>query len=187
MTERRFNSVVRFAHKRKVLAVGGSAIAATAVLFYIRPEFLEPRSDIISVESDDFEILNAMRKARETFPEFVQAVEADWNRAIPVLESAMVKAYFADSHGGENGEHMWVQFEGYEAGRIRGTLISRPAHVDSVTEGDRVSFPLPNLSDWLYVEDGVARGAYTVKILRMRMSEAEREEHDRSYPFLFED
>lgn len=143
--------------------------------------------DTFPVYGDDPEMLRAMQQARESFPEFVREVEADWGRLIPVLDGAIVKAYFSDSDEPDEGEHIWVQFEGYEAGLIRGTLMSRPAHVRSVSEGDSVSFPLPNLSDCMYVEDGVARGAYTVKVLRERMSEAEREEHDREYPFSFED
>ncbi|MCI0359197.1 MAG: DUF2314 domain-containing protein [Planctomycetaceae bacterium] len=52
--------------------------------------------------------------------------------------------------------------------------------------GSLVSFPLERLSDWLYVVDGKAYGAFTVRLLRSRMSDEEKQEHDSHYPFEFD-
>jgi len=143
--------------------------------------------EIIPVDGDDPQMVDAMQQARGTFAEFRGEVEADWRRLIPVIQSSMVKAYFADPEDPDHGEHLWVQYEGFTNEMIHGTLMSQPGHVKSVTQGDAVSFPLARLSDWLYVEDNTAHGAFTVLLLRTRMTAEEREQHDDGYPFRFQE
>jgi uncharacterized protein YegJ (DUF2314 family) len=139
-----------------------------------------------SVTSTDEEMQAAMDLARARFPEFIRELSLDSRRAIPVLETAIVKAYFADADSTANGEHMWVSDVEWDGERITGVLTSRPRHVASVEAGEEVDLPLERLSDWLYVVDGKAHGAFTVQLLRKRMSEAEKKEHDKHYPFKFE-
>lgn len=142
--------------------------------------------EIVSVESDDAEMLAAMQAARDQFPKFWNAVSQDYQRAIPALGGSMVKAYFHDGESPNGGEHMWVSEVEYDGAAITGVLVDRPRHVQSVRTGERVSFPLERLSDWLYVVDDKAVGAFTVRLLRTRMTEEERREHDSHYPFGFE-
>ncbi len=146
----------------------------------------ENKSETFPVKSTDEEMRAAMRRAREAFPEFVREVEADSRRIIPALQSALVKAYFVDEENPSEGEHMWVDEVEWDSALIRGRLVSSPSHVRSVKMGDQVSFPLERLSDWLYVLNDKAHGAYTVQVLRNRMSKEERATHDSNYPFSFE-
>ena len=140
---------------------------------------------VIPVHPDDPEMLAAMMQARDTFPEFRRAVEEDWKRVIPLMQSSMVKAYFFHPETPTEGEHMWVAYERFENNLIVGTLTSEPRLVRHVSKGDSVSFPLSRLSDWLYVEDDKAHGVFTVQLLRSRMTEEERRAHDSAYLFLF--
>lgn len=98
----------------------------------------------------------------------------------------MVKAYFHDAESTHGGEHMWVSEVDYDGSTITGVLADRPRHLRSVQTGERVSFPLERLSDWFYVDDDKAVGAFTVRLLRTRMTEEERRVHDSHYPFQFE-
>jgi uncharacterized protein YegJ (DUF2314 family) len=141
---------------------------------------------VISVEADDPEMKAAMQTARDHFPEFWQEVSSDHARIRPAKPIAMVKAYFFDSDAPQTGEHMWVRDVQYDGKLISGFLADTPEQVKSVKTGQRVSFPLERLSDWFYVYHSKAIGAYTVKLLRTRMTEKERREHDRHYPFSFE-
>ena len=141
---------------------------------------------VISVQSDDVEMQAAMQTAREKFPEFWGEVSADYKRPIPILDGSMVKAYFHDSDAPQNGEHMWVREVEYDGETITGVLADTPQNLRSVRAGEHVSFPLSKLKDWLYVERGRAVGAFTVKLLRSRMTEAQRRAHDSHYPFHFE-
>jgi uncharacterized protein YegJ (DUF2314 family) len=148
-----------------------------------RPPDLEP---IYPVPASDEEMRAAMKHARETFSEFLREVEADSRRAIPALETILVKAYFADSDAPDDGEHMWLKQAQMEGKVVKGRLVSTPGHVKCVRSGEIVRFPLERLSDWLYVVNGKAHGAFTVKLLRSRMSAKERKEHDSHYPFTFD-
>ena len=127
-----------------------------------------------------------MTTARKQFPDFWREVSADYKRAIPVLKRPMVKAYFNDEGAPLTGEHMWVSEIEYDGKMITGVLADTPIQLHSIRTGQRVSFPLERLSDWLYVENGKAVGVFTVKLLRTRMTEQERQAHDSHYPFKFD-
>ena len=141
---------------------------------------------IIPVQPDDAEMLAAMQTARARFPEFWREVSADYQRVIPALGGSMVKAYFCDEAAPEGGEHMWVSEVEYDGKTITGVLEDTPRELRNVRSGERVSFPLERLSDWFYVDEGKAVGAFTVKLLRTRMTTKQRREHDSYYPFRFE-
>jgi uncharacterized protein YegJ (DUF2314 family) len=81
---------------------------------------------------------------------------------------------------------MWVRNVQYDGNVITGMLVDTPRHLRSVKLGEQVCFPLERLSDWLYVEKGKAVGGFTIRVLRTRMSEQERQEHDSHYPFQFD-
>jgi uncharacterized protein YegJ (DUF2314 family) len=139
---------------------------------------------IIDVEKEDEGMNAAMAQARKEFPIFWKAVAADRKKAEPELAPAMVKAAFRDE-GKEDAEHLWIDAVSYDGKIISGVVASEPADLKSVNLGKKVSFPLERLSDWLYVEKGLAKGAFTVQYLRKQMSEEERKEHDAAYPFRF--
>jgi uncharacterized protein YegJ (DUF2314 family) len=146
----------------------------------------QSKPDLISVESDDAEMLAAMQTARDQFPKFWHEVSQDYRRIIPALGGSMVKAYFHDAQSKHGGEHMWVSEVDYDGATITGVLSDRPRQVRSVRTGERVTFPLERLSDWFYVDEDKAVGAFTVRLLRTRMTEEERQEHDSHYSFQFE-
>jgi len=148
---------------------------------------MSSKSDILPVQSDDADMNAAMQTARARFSEFWREVSADYQRVIPALGGSMVKAYFDDPGGApQGGEHVWVRGVDYDGKTITGELADTPIHLRSVRAGQQVSFPLDRLSDWFYVDDDLAVGAFTVRLLRARMSEEERRKHDSHYPFRFE-
>lgn len=150
-----------------------------AVLLF--PACSQERTDVIVVDSEDTEMNGAMAEARNTLEDFWAEREKQGEGFQGVL-----KVYFADRGEDLKGEHMWVRVTDYTPEEISGILLSTPGWLKSVREGDEVRFPYSRVSDWLYVEDGMARGAYTVKLLRSRMSPAERRSHDAAYSFRFE-
>ena len=98
-----------------------------------------------------------------------------------------MKVYFTDPDSSESdGEHMWVELKESDGSQFKGILLSSPAWLKSVKGGDEVEFGTSDVTDWFYVEDGKAVGAYTVRLLRTRMSDEERAAHDAGYPFSFE-
>jgi uncharacterized protein YegJ (DUF2314 family) len=146
----------------------------------------DTKPTLTPVQSDDAEMLAAMQTARDRFPEFWREVSADYKRVIPALGGSMVKAYFYDAAAPQSGEHMWVSEVEYDGKTITGVLADTPRQLRSVRSGQQVSFPLERLSDWFYVDGGKAIGAFTVRLLRTRMTAEQRQAHDSHYPFRFE-
>jgi uncharacterized protein YegJ (DUF2314 family) len=136
--------------------------------------------EIIEVLRDDAEMNAAIEKARSTLDQFWARRDAQGGNF-----QGLLKVYFTDPGSEDEGEHTWVEATGHTGEAISGVLLSTPAWLKSVSEGDAVSFPYDRVTDWLYIEDGKAQGAYTVQLLRSRMSEKDRRLHDAGYPFEF--
>ena len=145
---------------------------------------------IYQAAKDDPEMLAAIKEARASFPDFLVEADADLCRAIPVLEDAMVKLGITSPEDPDVVEHIWARYAGHDPeneGRFRAIVLSTPRKIANVVEeGDGVSFALEKLSDWLYVTDGQAHGAFTVRVLRSRMKRAQLKKHDAAYPFSFD-
>jgi uncharacterized protein YegJ (DUF2314 family) len=138
------------------------------------------RDDVIDFSDDDAEMNAAMDEGRATFQQFVDAAPENLDEF-----DGMIKVYFLDDPSSD-GELMWVSPTNLEGPAYEGILMSDPRGLTSVDQGDDVSFSLEEISDWLYVKDGAARGAYTVMVMRSRMTPEDLAEHDAAYPFKFE-
>lgn len=139
------------------------------------------RDDIISVATGDAEMKAAIARAQGTLNEFWQQRAKDGKHF-----GGLLKVYFKDEADAESGEHMWVKVTKRTDSEISGILLDEPGWLKTVKSGDHVHFSLDRISDWLYVVDGKAHGAYTVNLLRRRMTPEERAKHDANYPFKFD-
>jgi uncharacterized protein YegJ (DUF2314 family) len=146
---------------------------------------------VFRAAKDDPQMRAAIRKARKTFPDFLVEADADLCRAIPVLEDAMVKLGIASPEDPDAVEHVWARYVGHDPedeGRFRAILLSYPRKLPAqMAKGDEINFSIRSLSDWLYVSDDKAHGAFTVRLLRSRMTPAELKKHDAAYTFSFDD
>ncbi len=133
-------------------------------------------------EGDDPELSQASQKARETFRYFWNQVALDFNRIIPALELACVKAPFSDDADPRSPfEHMWVDQINFDGIDVYGTLLNSPNNLTSWNQGDEVEGPLAALSDWLCVLGGKVYGGHTIQVARGRMATAERQEYDQAW------
>lgn len=124
---------------------------------------------ICTVDGDDPEMNAAIRVAQQTFPEFVREIELESRRIIPALDAAVVKAFFFEPATPARGEHMFVDQIEVEGEMIHGVLSGTPQAVRGLTEGQRVSFPLAQLSDWFIVIQGRGKGGHTIDLIAKRM------------------
>ena len=138
-------------------------------------------------KGDDPEIVAAARDARRTFRHFWNQVSLDFNRIVPALELACAKAAFSDDESDDESqvEQMWVDQVNFDGVDVFGVLINAPNWLNSVAQGDGVSFPISRISDWLCVLDGQVYGGYSVQVLRSRMSDDERSSHDEAWGLSF--
>lgn len=76
------------------------------------------------------------------------------------------------------GEHIWLDSVHFSNGNIIGIVSNNPVTVKSVKLGDAVTIDTSKLSDWMFMRDGKAQGAFTVRLFRTRMSDVERDRFD---------
>ncbi|MEM7316079.1 MAG: DUF2314 domain-containing protein, partial [Planctomycetota bacterium] len=111
----------------------------------------------------------------------------EYRRIVPALSLSVVKFPFSDEEGGPV-EQMWVNDIAFDGKTISGTLLNEPNELSSVSAGDSIEMPAAKLSDWMYaVADDRVFGAYTVNLLRARMSRGERKQHDAAWGLDFGD
>ncbi|MEO9595361.1 DUF2314 domain-containing protein [Rhodopirellula bahusiensis] len=149
-------------------------------------------SPVFKSPGNDSEMDEAAAKARKAFRYFWREMAWERRRIIPGLELAAVKATFTDpaeireqDPDALECEHMWMMDINFDGRKVEGTLINSPSSLNSVSEGDRVRIPGRQVCDWMYVISGEVYGGFTVDLMRARMSNAERKQHDQAWGFDF--
>jgi uncharacterized protein YegJ (DUF2314 family) len=154
----------------------------------------ESQSKVFLFDNSDPEMQEAYKKARATFRYFWREVAWERRRIVPALDLACVKAPFSDGARAakpqENPEveHMWLNDVDFDGQFVSGVLMNTPNWLKTVKEGDSARIALDQISDWMYacsvhipgrrLERAEVFGAYTVNLMRSRMSRQERKEHD---------
>ena len=134
---------------------------------------------VVPVPADDPEMQAAIERARQTLQEFIEAFQTQDKKERRFL----VKAPFE-----EDGivEHMWVADLTIRRDSFDGVLADEPESIKGLKFKQPVTVKQNRISDWMIVEDGTAKGVYTIKVLRNRMSPKERADLDRTLPFKLE-
>ena len=70
----------------------------------------------------------------------------------------------------DDREHIWLTEPKLAATTVTGTINNEPVDATSLKLGEVVTAPLEDISDWMYVENGVLRGGYTLRVLLDKMS-----------------
>jgi uncharacterized protein YegJ (DUF2314 family) len=110
---------------------------------------------MIEVPPDDPLMEAAVEKARQGWPTFVEAYEAGAG------ENFSVKAPVTHA---ENTEFIWIAVTSIEGDRVYGTLGNDPVDLGPLTLGSKVSVPLAELNDWLYLDrQGNMAGGFTLE------------------------
>lgn len=129
----------------------------------------ENEPTIYSVESNDKEMNEAIKKANQTL--------SDFNRILsnPKIEVKALKVKFETPKG---TEHIWLSFVEYKNGKYSGVLDNLPEYITEYKIGDKIEIDNNKISDWMYIENGKLFGGYTIKLLRNRMTESEKKQFD---------
>ncbi|HEX5222855.1 MAG TPA: DUF2314 domain-containing protein [Verrucomicrobiae bacterium] len=150
----------------------------------------ETTNPILWFDNGDPEMQEAYERARSTFRLLWRELSWERRRIIPALDLACVKTMFADKPLEECGsddqvEQMWLDEIEFDGRLITGKLLNQPHQLESVKQGERYTFAFERLTDWMYAISSKVYGAYTVNLMRSRMSLAERQAHDESWGFSF--
>jgi uncharacterized protein YegJ (DUF2314 family) len=137
--------------------------------------------DMTYVSGEDVAMNQAIQTARGFLPTF-RAALADQSSS---RSRFAVKVAFAYGTAGGH-EHIWLTEPAFAAGRVTGVVSNEPVDVTTLRIGQRITAPEADVSDWMYLESGVLRGGYTLRVLLDRLLPAERAEMLRQMDFRLE-
>lgn len=167
-------------------------------------------STVFFADGSDPKMIEAYKKAQETFKYFWREQSWEYRRIIPGLNVSCVKAAFSqESQDADEPivEHMWLNEIDFDGDRVKGFLINQPNDLTNIEVGDYVEVPLHEISDWLFAitpmvakPKGLSKlfsstseplpkayGGFTIQKMRSDMSASERKEHDKAWGLDFGD
>jgi uncharacterized protein YegJ (DUF2314 family) len=119
-----------------------------------------------------------MSEARKSYFLFVDALK---DRK-PTMRSFAVKKGFP-MPGGKTTEDIWLTDVTFDGTNFMGKISNDPVETREVKRGDVVRVKPAELSDWMYVENDVLRGGYTIRLIAQNQSEAERKQFEKKAGF----
>ncbi len=166
-------------------------------------------SPVFFADGADSKMIEAYKKAQETFKYFWREQSWEYRRIIPGLNVSCVKVAFSqeDPHSGNpTVEHMWINEIDFDGDNVKGYLINEPNDLTNIQVGDYVEVSLNEISDWLFAITPTekksklsklfsssadplpkAYGAFTIQKMRADLSDSERKEHDDAWQLDFGD
>ena len=135
---------------------------------------------IYTVEDTDAEMNSAIKTANQTLDKFNESL----NSKNPDFGYFSLKTKFKTAKG---GEHIWVSKITIKDNKYFGVVDNLPEATTDVKIGDNIEIDKNNISDWMYIDKGKLRGGYTIRLLRNRMSVAERQQFDNESGLIIED
>ncbi|MCE9645963.1 MAG: DUF2314 domain-containing protein [Chloroflexi bacterium] len=120
-----------------------------------------------SAADEDF--ATAVDQAHQTLDVFIRNLQSPQsNQSLFAL-----KVHFDYPDG--TSEEIWVDDVYYEAGQFQGVLFDASSKNLGFRSGDRVKIPEEDILDWMFLENNVLVGGYTIRLAFERMSPAEQE------------
>jgi uncharacterized protein YegJ (DUF2314 family) len=126
------------------------------------------RDGIAYVEKNDAEMAAAMRKARESLPEFLKLARAPR----PTMRGFAVKVAVSEA---DHTEFFWITPFEQRNNQFTGQINNTPQLVKKVKLGQTIAFREDEIVDWLYQDGGAMRGNFTACILLKREPRDEAE------------
>ncbi|PXY46106.1 DUF2314 domain-containing protein [Flavobacterium hydrophilum] len=143
---------------------------------------------IFFADGESPKMIDAFKRAQETFKYFWRELSWEYRRIIPGLDVACVKLAFTQEVDNETiVEHMWINDINFDGEKIYGILVNDPDELTNISNGDEVEIPLNQISDWLFASQGKTYGGFTIHAMRSEMTETERTEHDDTWGMAFGD
>ncbi|HCN52126.1 MAG TPA: DUF2314 domain-containing protein [Chryseobacterium sp.] len=136
---------------------------------------------IYQISSRDKGMIAAIETARKTFYKFENALKS----GNPNFKNFGLKKAFKSDQG---DEFLWISPVLYskELNKYAGTVNSPPVYTKEVKHDEVVEIEKNEISDWIYFDNGILQGGYTIRILRDRMTKEERKEFDEKSGYKFE-
>lgn len=113
---------------------------------------------LIEVSAEDPRMREAVQQARQEWPKFIAAFEADAG------EKFSIKAPVTRDG---NTEFIWISVTSLEGDLIFGQLGNEPANLGTLKLGSKVSVPVADLNDWVFIDArGKLNGGFTIEAMK---------------------
>jgi uncharacterized protein YegJ (DUF2314 family) len=139
----------------------------------------EEEPNVYIVGAEDVAMNLAMATARATIGEFLQRLNDP-----PKGQSHLTLKVMLEED--EVVEHVWLETLSHDDGEFSGIVANEVRFLSNVSLGDRVVFPVSQVSDWMAVEDGRLVGGYTLRAIRENMTADERRAFDDAYSLIID-
>ena len=139
------------------------------------PDVATRQPDYLTAKDDKL-MARAIRKAKATQGEFLEALQ---NRDPNHTGFAIKKPFPA----GEDEEHIWLNEVSWDGRKFSAKVNNDPVDTKAVKLGERVQVRPEELSDWMFIENGVLRGGFTIRVLHYQSSPKEQKEFLKHVPF----
>lgn len=81
---------------------------------------------------------------------------------------------------------MWVGHLTVRSDSLVGIVDNEPEYIHNVVSGQPVVLHKDSVADWNYTRNGKLMGGYSIRVIRARMTPAERAEFDKSVSWTFD-
>lgn len=157
-----------------VIAISILSLLATCNLPQTNPDNDGFPKNVTPIDQDDSLMNKAIAKAREEFYVFDSAFrKGNYDKSL-----FAIKVRFPTKIG---GEHIWAHSINLDGETYYGILDDDAVTTDHVKAGDKIKIGIDSLSDWVYSDNGVMKGGFTIKVLRNKMTPKERSAFDSTY------
>jgi len=142
---------------------------------------LDTIANTYAVTEEDTGMNSAIATARQTIGEFDRALKS--NNA-SYTDFAVKKKYKTSDDG---GEHMWIAGIMLLNNSYKGFVNNDAEKTTEVRFGDTIIVQKDEITDWMYLENNVLRGGYTIRAVRNKLSKDERIKMDETLGIKIED
>jgi len=142
---------------------------------------LDTTAGIYNVTASDTSMNAAISKARKTIGEFDEALLKN----NPSFSDFAVKKKYRTPDDG--GEHMWIAGISLVNGEYHGYINNDAESTTEVKYGDKVIVQKNEITDWMYLDNNVLKGGYTIREIRNRLTKKEQIKMDQELGFIVEE
>ena len=127
------------------------------------------RDDVVGVDSEDKEMLEAQGRARDSLMRFVKAVQKREKGKRYLLKVKLSE--------GEAVEHVWLEPVKWNDPGLIGTLAVDPVSLKTKKKGDTIAPRPSEVTDWVILAaDGTKEGGFTADVIEKRKAKAKESE-----------
>lgn len=117
--------------------------------------------NITNVSAQNEAVNAAIAKAKSTLPVFFSRNASPQ----PGDSGFAVKIRYDKGRGDGSGEHIWAGDVARDGDKVTATIANEPHEIPNLAKGQRVTVPVSQITDWMYVRDGKYHGGYTIRAL----------------------